>query len=423
MKSPSPKDPGHHTPAQSGATGQPLEGIRVIEMATLGMGPLAAQSLGDYGAEVIKVEPIGGDLFRQTTPRRSEGMGHTFLQFNRNKKSLAIDVKSERGIDLVRRLVRGADVFLSNTRSPSMARLGLDYDSLRGDNPELIYCACYGFSDLGPYAGRPAADDTIQAMSGLVDLQAKAGGGANFTASVVADKVVAMTIVNAVMAALMRRMKHGGGQFLEVPMFESMVAFVMPEHMAGKTYEPQQGAVGYSRLLNPNRVPFPTRDGLLCVLPYTDKQWGKFFTLIGRPDLAESPDYATLEGRGRNIEAVYAVIRSVLPSKTTAEWIALLAENDILYGEVNSVEELFSDPHLTARAMFPEYDHPTEGRIRLIGYPVVSSEPATRLRHLPPTLGAHSAEIARMAGLSDETIAVMVAAGELVDPAMQDPVR
>lgn len=395
---------------------RPLDGIRVIEMAGLGMGPLAAQTLGDYGAEVIKVEPLEGDMFRRTSPRRSEGMGHTFLQFNRNKRSIAVDVKSARGRDLVRRLVEGADVFLSNTRSAALTRLGLDETSLRARNPGLVYCLCNGFADGGPYASRPAADDTIQAMSGLVDLQNRAGGGAHYTATVVADKVVALTIVNTVLAALLRRVRTGTGIAVEVPMFETMVAFVLPEHLAGAAYAPSEGETGYSRLLNPNRTPFATSDGRLCVLPYTDQQWQRFFALIGRPELAEDPRFATLDQRALHFEDVYGIVRAALPQKTTAEWIALLQSSDILYGPVNSVEDLLTDPHLAARNMFPEHDHPTEGRIRLLGFPVSASAPFAGLDRLPPRLGEHGAAIAADAGLGAEEIRAMIRDGELLAP-------
>lgn len=396
----------------------PLEGIRVIDMTTLGMGPLAGQTLGDYGADVIKVETVSGDFFRHNVPKHSSTMGHTYMQFNRNKKSVAVNLKSEAGLSLLKKLLAGADVFLSNTRSQSMRKLGLDYESLRAENPGLIYCAAYGYSEAGPYAGRPAADDTIQAMSGLIDLQQKAGGPPNLVATVVADKAVGLMIVNAVMAAMIRRARHKVGQFIEVPMFESMVSFVMPEHMAGRSFDPPEGGAGYLRVINPNRRPYRTRDGLLCVLPYTTDQWIRFFRLIGRDDLAEDADFTTPEGRSRRFEELYALIEQVMPERDTAEWVKLLLENDILFGEVKSVDSLFEDPHLNERGMFPVYDHPSEGRIRLLGYPIVTSEPSTKLRLLPPQLGEHSAEIAQELGLECGEIERMVADGDLFDAGM-----
>lgn len=248
---------------------QPLAGLQVVDMTTLAMGPLAAQILGDYGADVIKVESPSGDPFRSTLPTKSAGMGHVFLQFNRNKRSLAIDLKAPATREAFRRLVAGADIFISNVRPAAMAGLALDYEALRAINPALIYCAAYGFSERGPYAGRPAADDTIQALSGLASLQGRATGSPQLVASVVADKAVGLMLTNAVMAAVVHRMRTGQGQQIEVPMFEAMVAFVLPEHLGGLAYVPSRGESGYSRIVNPMRRPYATRDGYLCVLPYT----------------------------------------------------------------------------------------------------------------------------------------------------------
>ena len=222
----------------------PLHGLRVIDMTSLGMGPLAAQILGDHGADVIKLEPPTGDVFRHVLPQKSAGMSHAFIQFNRNKRSLAIDLKTKDGRTAVRRLLKTSDVVLSNLRPPAMKGLGLDYESIREIKPDIIFCAAYGYSERGPYAGRPAADDTIQAMSGLAGLQRMASGSLQFVASVVADKAVGLSLVNSVMAAIIHRMKTGHGQAIEVPMFETMVAFVMPEHVAGRTFEPALGGAG-----------------------------------------------------------------------------------------------------------------------------------------------------------------------------------
>jgi len=398
------------------STDQPLTGIKVVEMATLAMGPLAGQVLGDYGADVIKVESISGDHFRYNSPSVSPDMGHTFLHLNRNKKSLACDLKTASGRELIRRLIKDADIFLSNTRPDAMARLGLDYESLRLDNPALIYCAAYGFAESGPYAGRPAADDTIQAMSGIVDLQEQASGTPSFVATILADKAIGLMLTNAVMAALIRRMRTGQGDAIEVPMFETMVAFLMPEHMAGHSFEPSKGKGGYARIINPNRRPFRTKDGLMCILPYTTEQWIRFFAAVGKPELSENPEYATPAGRSRNYDTLYGIIESEVPKRTNAEWTELLLENDILFGEVKSVDSLFHDAHLQARDMFPVHPHETEGDLRMIGFPVNSQSDATRLRLLPPRLGEHSVEVARSLGFSESETDAMIAEGALKVP-------
>jgi len=355
----------------------PLTGLRVVDMTTLAMGPLAAQILGDYGADVIKVESPAGDPFRNTLPTRSPGMGHVFLQLNRNKRSLAIDLKAPATRPVMRRLVEKADIFLSNVRPAAMAGLALDYATVRGSNPGLIYCAAYGFSERGPYAGRPAADDTIQAMSGLVSLHARATGSPQLAATVVADKAVGLTAVHAILAAVIHRMKTGEGQFIEVPMFETMVAFVLPEHLGGQAYLPPSGPSGYNRIINPMRRPFATKDGYLCVLPYTTPQWHRFFRLIGRDDLVADPALADPVSRNARLEELYGLIAQAMPARTTKEWVADLIAADILFGEMLSVEDLLHDPHLDALGMFPIHEHPTEGQIRLIGQPVQSCRPSS----------------------------------------------
>lgn len=389
-------------------------------MTTLAMGPLATQTLGDYGADVIKVESPLGDPFRSTLPARSPGMGHVFLQLNRNKRSLAMDLKAPAALDAFRRLLESADIFVSNVRPASMAGLSLDYDSVRAINPAIIYCAAYGFSERGPYAGRPAADDTIQAMSGLVALQGRASGTPQLTATVVADKAVGLMLVNAILAAVIHRMKTGQGQFIEVPMFEAMTAFVLPEHMAGLSYIPAEGGSGYSRLINPMRRPHATADGWLCMLPYTTAQWHRFFRMIGRDDLLEDAGLSDPVSRNRRLEELYGLIAAVALTRTTAQWVADLLRADILFGEVFSPEQLIRDPHLASVGMFIEIGHPTEGNIRLIGFPAHSSIGATRLTKLPPLLGQHSREILASLGLSATELDRMVAAGHVVaSPSMQ----
>jgi crotonobetainyl-CoA:carnitine CoA-transferase CaiB-like acyl-CoA transferase len=401
----------------SAAVPQPLAGIRVVDMTTLAMGPIATQLLGDYGADVIKVESPAGDAFRNTLPTNSPGMGHVFLQFNRNKRSLAIDLKATAARSAFLRLVATADIFVSNVRPAAMAKLGLDYESVRAVNPTIIYCAAYGFSAKGPYAGRPAADDTIQAMSGLVEQQARASGTPALTASVVADKAVGLTLATAIMTAVIQRLTTGVGQYIEVPMFEAMVAFVLPEHLGGEAYVPPRGKAGYSRIVNPMRRPFATRDGYLCVLPYTTSQWQRFFRMIGREDLATDPELADPVKRNARIEALYGLIAEAMPGRTTAAWVADLLAADILFGEVLGPEALLRDPHLEAVGMFPVVDHPSEGQIRLIGTPTHSSTDATRLTRLPPVLGQHSREILGLAGLEDSAIDALVAAGSVLDGA------
>ena len=389
-----------------------LAGIRVLDMTSLGMGPLAAQILGDYGADVIKVEPLAGDVFRHVMPQRHHGMSHAYIQLNRNKRTLAIDLKSERGRAVFHKLVQSADVVLTNTRAEAQRRLQLDYAALRAIKPDLIYCSCYGFGERGRYRGRPAADDVIQAMSGLVDFQGRANDQPpQQIATVVADKAVGLTVVNALLAAIVHKLRTGVGQEIEVPMFESMVAFVMPEHMAGASFDPPLGPTGYSRVINPERKPYPTKDGYVCVLPYTTPQWQRFFRLIGRDDLAEDKELADPVVRSTRFVELFRIIREATALKTTDEWEKLLIENDILFGRVLSSEELLVDPHLHEVGMFLDVDHPTEGKLRLLGFPVNMSETPCTLRHLPTNIGTHSREVLAELGLSETEIDALKAEG------------
>ncbi len=403
-----------HEVTSAGAHNSPLHGIRVVDMTSLGMGPLASQILGDYGADVIKLEPPTGDVFRHVLPQGSPGMSHAFIQFNRNKRSIAMDLKQAEGLEAARKLLRTADVLLSNVRPSAMKALGLDYEAIRAIKPDIIFAAAYGYSERGPYAGRPAADDTIQAMSGVAGLQQLAYGSAQLVANVIADKAVGQALVNAVMAALIHKMKTGRGQRIEVPMFETMVAFTMPEHIAGMTFEPPQGGAGYSRVINPERRPYRTKDGYLCVLPYTTPQWLRFFRLIGREDLAQDPQLADAVERSQRFRELYALIDAAMPARTTDEWVQALLENDILFGKVNTPDDLLRDPHLAALDMFPVVQHPTEGPLRLIGFPIEFTETPNRLQRLPPTLGQHSRELLSELGYGESELDRLQERGTIV---------
>ena len=389
---------------------QPLDNVRVLDLTSLGMGPLATQVLGDMGAEVIKLEAPEGDVFRHVVPQGTAGMSHTFLQFNRNKRSVALDLKTTPGQEALNRLIADCDVLVLTLRPAAAAKLGLDYETVRAIRPDVIYCAAYGYAEGGPYAGRPAMDDTIQAMCGLAWLQRAVSGQAQLVANVVADKATGLTIVNAVLAALIHRMRTGQGQAIEVPMFETMVAFTMPEHMAGQSFVPAKGEAGYARVINPDRRPFRTADGWLSVVPYTTAQWLRFLRLIGRDDMADDPAMADPVHRSHLFRELYGLIDAAMPTRTTAEWRTLLLEHDILFGDVNSPEDLLVDPQLAARDMFTEVEHPTEGTIRLLGFPVTFSATPSQLRRLPPKLGQDNAEVLGGLGFTAEEIDAMRAA-------------
>jgi crotonobetainyl-CoA:carnitine CoA-transferase CaiB-like acyl-CoA transferase len=363
------------------------------------MGPMATQMLGDMGADVIKVEPGAGDIFRHVTPQRHAGMSHAFLNLNRNKRSMVLDAKSAEGKAAILRLAQSADVFVSNVRPPAMRRLGLDYGDLRAANPRIIYCGCYGFSEAGPYAGRSGVDDTIQAACGLAWFQGVGESAPRYANTLIADKTVALYVVNSIAMALYAREKTGLGQAIEVPMYECMVAFMMPEHLGGMTFDPPLGSAGYSRLLNPYRKPFKTRDGYLGVVPYTDVQWRRFFDIAGHPELSDEPRYLTLTDRSRHFAELYRFVEETLAARTTAEWVEMLENADIPFAPVNSVDDLIADAHLNAIGFWRSVEHPTEGKLRMPGIPVSFSATPGSIRRHAPAIGEHTDEVLREIGL------------------------
>lgn len=370
-----------------------IDGIRIVDMTSVGMGPMATQLLADLGADVVKFESAEGDVFRHVTPRRHDGMSHAYLNLNRNKRSVVLDMKDAAQRAALLQIIDGADVFVTNMRAPAMRRVGLDADTLLKGRPRLIHCSCYGYSEQGPYAGRPALDDTIQAACGLAWLQGDAGEAPpTYVKSVVADKVVALYVANAITAALFSRERSGMGQSIEVPMFECMAAFVVPEHLAGMTFVPPVGPAGYSRLMNEFRRPFQTCDGYLSVVPYTDAQWRRFFTLAGAPEMATDERYRTQSARSGHFGELYAFVEATVKRHTNAEWTDLLRDADIPFAPVNSIADLLNDPHLKAVGFWRDVDHPTEGRLKQAGLPIHFSATPPDVRRHAPALGEHTAE-------------------------------
>lgn len=389
----------------------PLDGVRIVEVASVVLGPWAAQILGDMGADVIKVEPPNGDTTRHIGPARNPDMASMFLSCNRNKRSVVLDLKRPEGLEALMKLCAGADVLLHNLRPGAAERLGVGYEQVRARSPKIIYCGTYGYRAAGPYADYPAYDDIVQAASGVGVLQQMSGGEPRYMPSVVADKTTALTVAYAVSAALFRRERSGDGQAIEVPMFETMVSFLMTEHLFGQTFEPPMGSAGYSRVLSPFRRPYETSDGYIAVLPHTDAHWRAFLGAIGRLDVLEQDRYATVTERTRNIDTLYEELAEIMRGRTTAQWLEVLDPNQLPVMPVNGPDDLMDNPQLTATGFWRVEEHPSEGAVRMTDPPVGFSGSPSKIRRLAPLLGEHSAELLREAGYTDADIEAMLESG------------
>jgi len=389
----------------------PLVGVRVLDVTTVVLGPWAAQTLGDMGADVIKVEPPEGDTTRRLGPARHPGMGAFYLACNRNKRSLVLDLKQTAGRAALLRLAATADVILHNFRPGPAARLGLEYEPFRAVNPRLVYCATYGFRARGPYGTKPAYDDVIQAAAGLASLQTPLVGEPRYMPTIVADKTSSLAVLSAVLSALFHRERTGEGQAIEVPMFETVVAYVMVEHLYGETFVPPIETAGYKRILNRWRRPFRTTDGYLAVVPYTDADWRAFFALAGRADLQADPRFRTLESRLANIEALYEELAKIIAGRSSADWLEALDRASVPAMVVNTLETLLVDPQLEATGFWKIVEHPTEGTLRVPDIPTTYSRTPAEIRRLPPRLGEHSREVLREAGFSEAEVDDLRASG------------
>ena len=390
----------------------PLSGVRVLDLTSVVMGPYATQILADLGADVIKVESREGDIMRHAGPMRSKAMGHVFLNANRNKRSLVLDLKKPAGREALLALSRRADVLVYNIRPQAMARLKLSYEDVREANPRIIYVGAFGYSQRGPYAAKAAYDDLIQGASGVPWLLLASGAESpRYVPATMADRTVGLNLAVAVCAALYCRERTGKGQRVDVPMFESLLNLLMGDHLGGHTFEPPLGGPGYSRLLSKDRRPYATRDGYVCVLIYNDKQWKSFFGLIGRPEMFSEPRFATPEARSRNVDEIYAFVAQEMKKRTTSEWLEALERADVPVQRMNSLEDILADPHLAAIGYFAGVDHPSEGRLRSMRVPSEWSETPPAYRRHAPRLGEHSREVLHEAGYTDAAIDTLIAGG------------
>ena len=380
------------------------------------LGAYATSLLGDMGADIIKVESpspkngAGGDIMRwagDTPSGERNGLGPIYMTINRNKRSVLLDLKQDSAREALLKLISTADVFAANIRYEGLKRLGLSYEDVRKVKPDIVYVIGTGYGEDGVYGGRPAYDDLIQAASGIASMASEVDGDPRprFFPTLVADKTTGLFMANAILSALFHKERTGTGQFVEVPMMESMVSFLLTEHLYGHTYEPPTGPIGYVRVTAPDRKPYRTSDGYIAILPYSDKQWRDFFSLGGKPDLFETDiRFNTYENRTRNIRHLYAMVEDVTSLKSTEEWMTLLTNADIPCARVNRLGDLMQDPHLQSVGLFEKRTHPVEGSYWSIRHPVTYGETPASIRRDPPLLGENTQEVFRELGLNDDEI-------------------
>ena len=392
------------------AASGPLAGVRVIDLTSVVLGPFATQTLGDMGADVVKIETPEGDATRQIGPSRGPGMGSYFATLNRNKRSVVLDLKHPPARAALDRLIAGADVFVHNMRLGAAARLGLDHATLGPRHPRLIHAAATGFREGSSMAEFPAFDDLIQGMSGAAALNAapeagKTGVAPRYFPTVVVDKLTGQLLASMIGMALFHRERTGQGQAIHLPMMETMLSFLLIEHLWGATIDEPERGMGYPRMLTPHRRPYATRDGFISVICVSDAQWARVFRAIGRDDLIDDPRFASIAARSDHVDALYGALADGLAARGTAEWLAILRPLDIPCGAAADLPGLLADPYLTETGFFALAEHPSEGRVRVPAIPARFSASPPSVRRLWPRLGEHTAEVLGEAGYDTAAIA------------------
>ncbi|MDQ8728235.1 CoA transferase [Bradyrhizobium sp. LHD-71] len=389
----------------------PLAGIKVVDLSSVLMGPLCTQILADNGAEVIKIERLEGDTTRGIGPSRSPGMGPLFLHLNRSKKSVSLDLKDPRCREAALRLIKDADVIVHNLRPRVIERLGFGFEAVSHVNPKIVYCSLYGFDQKGPAADHPAYDDLIQGAAALPSLQKQAGSTVpRYVAMNIADRLVGISAAYAISMGLLASHRTGTAQKIDVPMFETLTAHVLSDHLYGRTFVPPVAGAGYPRLLAEDRRPFATSDGHICMAIYTDRHWRAFLAEVGREDLMKDPRFKSIGTRTEAVAYVYGFLAETLAASSTQFWLSMCNRLDIPAARLNTIDELLSDPQCSAAELVGEVNHPTEGRLMAIRNPILWQDAALAPGHAP-LLGQHTLEALQSIGLSAEDITHMQADG------------
>ena len=384
----------------SGSCRGPLAGLRVVDLTSVVFGPYATQIMADMGADVIKVEPPAGDNTRHITVGPAPGMGGIYVNVNRGKRSLMLDLRQESDKAVLRAVIATADVFIHSMRGSAINKLGFSYEAVKAIRPDIVYTNCYGYSRRGPEADQPAYDDTIQAECGITHVQALMNGEPGFVATIMADKVAGLHALHATMMALFHRERTGEGQEVEVTMFEAMSSFMLVEHANGAMFDPPTTPAHYHRAVEKNRRPYKTKDGYVAALVYNDKHWNAFMAAV-KPGW-ESEEFSTLEKRAKQIGRVYGLLGETFLERTTQEWLDLLRELHIPASPLRSTDELFENEQLNAIGFFETIDTPL-GPTRFPGVPTWFSATPGQVAGPAPVLGQHNAELLAELGMTGES--------------------
>jgi crotonobetainyl-CoA:carnitine CoA-transferase CaiB-like acyl-CoA transferase len=398
---------------------RPLAGIRILDMTTVMLGPYATQMLGDYGADIVKIESPGGDSTRNTGPALEPGMAATFIGANRSKRSVVLDLKQAAAREALMLLVDGADVLVYSMRPQKLDALGLAPDVLRARNPRLVVVAVHGFAEGGPYAGRPAYDDIIQGLCGLASLSELQGGEPAYLPTVICDKACALYATQAILLALVARGRTGLGSYVEMPMLEAMVNFTLVEHFYGQHFRPPLSEAGYSRMLTTWRRPYRTSDGHVCIVPYSDLHWRRFFTEVGRPEILADARFHDMAARTRNINALYAELAACVAERSTAQWLAACGRLDIPAAAYNRLADLEHDPQLAQTGFFTTMTDAAMGTLVTPAAPLKFDGGSARPTP-PPRLGEHTVEVLTQAGLGGPHIEKLLASGAIMQRQKQE---
>jgi len=407
MNGTSPTQTGDTQTVDAGA----LEGLVVLDLTTVVMGPYATAMLGDLGAEVIKIESVDGDMSRKMGPSRSPGMTALTMNLQRNKQSLALDLKSAEGREVLERLVAQADVVVTNLRPRSRGPLGLTYDNLKALQPCIILCTAQAYSEASSRRDYPAYDDMVQAASGAASLAERIDGAPRYAPYVIADKVSGLHMVIGILAALAHRNATGKGQHVEVPMVDTMIHFNLVEHFGGHTFDPPEGDFGWARVLVPERTPYRTADGFVCILPYSDANWIDFFDAAGLTDLVGDVRFADVNARHQHMSDLLGAIHAVTPQRTTQEWLDLCLARGVPASALLDLATVADDEYVRDQQIVTAQVHPTEGSYFSTVSPLRLSASPVRLRKHAPALGENTVALLKRASYSDDEISKLIGSG------------